>query len=529
MPRAVFLSYRTDNWRLVRAEATLWKRVNQVKDDKLLKDDELVRKAPIWTDLSSIWPLTKPKGGKSLFLEELDTSYKKHLLRSAPQIFARRWTEHPSVLATIDDLVAEAINLRSSRGQRIRGRAKYVRHLKVILIDLWVAAVLSTNRYRSISMRKEEYQKPTRYKRIFLKYDYVVAVLSDMTELGYVEKNPGFRFPLGGKVSYRTRIAATEKFLEKVHAASMPTSGLIKIVSKLVTDPDSGEDLRDESIVLRDKDKNNIPYADTPDTIRMRNNLATINEKLSATHITLCCTDEEFSDIQERLKKKTDKQPRKLDFTSTSLYRVFNETFDWGGRYYGGWWEELPKEFRKFIEINHKNTVELDYSGHHFRILYAREKLVAPADPYDIPSFNRGDLKLVGVIMLNASDRVDAINTARYNRKVKQAKELVDALEKHHAPISHHFYTGVGRELQRLDSDIAEEVMLKMLKRGATVLPVHDSFIVRASYDVELEEIMTEAFEGRYGKASIKPKKTVLEDKEPRTRNFSDFHRVFGS
>lgn len=63
------------------------------------------------------------------------------------------------------------------------------------------------------------------------------------------------------------------------------------------------------------------------------------------------------------------------------------------------------------------------------------------------------------------------------------------------------------------DSKLAENVMLRMLERGATVLPVHDSFIVRNSYADELEEIMAEEFEKAFnGIAKLTPKRTVLEE-----------------
>ena len=68
----------------------------------------------------------------------------------------------------------------------------------------------------------------------------------------------------------------------------------------------------------------------------------------------------------------------------------------------------------------------------------------------------------------------------------------------------------MGLTLQYEDSQIAEDVMLQMAERGAVVLPVHDSFIVRASYEQELIEVMNEAFGRKYGiKPVMKTKVTV--------------------
>lgn len=45
-----------------------------------------------------------------------------------------------------------------------------------------------------------------------------------------------------------------------------------------------------------------------------------------------------------------------------------------------------------------------------------------------------------------------------------------------------------------MESQIAEAVMLRMIKAGAIALPIHDSFVVRRSYQWELERIMEEEF-----------------------------------
>jgi hypothetical protein len=62
-----------------------------------------------------------------------------------------------------------------------------------------------------------------------------------------------------------------------------------------------------------------------------------------------------------------------------------------------------------------------------------------------------------------------------------------------HAPIAQHFYTGVGLPLQRIDSDIAEKVMLAFIGINAPILPLHDSFLVDNGYEGELPKVMNAA------------------------------------
>jgi hypothetical protein len=52
----------------------------------------------------------------------------------------------------------------------------------------------------------------------------------------------------------------------------------------------------------------------------------------------------------------------------------------------------------------------------------------------------------------------------------------------------------VGLSFQYQDSQIAEQVMLKLLEQDITCLPVHDSFIVARQFGNELIAAMREAF-----------------------------------
>ena len=166
----------------------------------------------------------------------------------------------------------------------------------------------------------------------------------------------------------------------------------------------------------------------------------------------------------------------------------------------------------RYIDINRKNTVEVDYSGHHIRILYAINNLQVPDDPYDIEGIDRDVQKQAMLIMLNADKQISAIG-AMVKKRIKAPVKIIRALEERHKEISKHFFTGVGNALMNEDADLAEAVMLKMMKRRAVVLPVHDSFIVRNSYEKDLIEVMSEEFSAKYKQdARLKLKTTVLEE-----------------
>ena len=72
-----------------------------------------------------------------------------------------------------------------------------------------------------------------------------------------------------------------------------------------------------------------------------------------------------------------------LEWINARLHRVFNDPeLQTGGRFYGGWWQNIPREHRQHLAVNGKAMVELDYSNQHPSILYAQEGATRPADCY---------------------------------------------------------------------------------------------------------------------------------------------------
>jgi hypothetical protein len=464
-----------------------------------------------------------------------------HLLKTASQFDVHRWSDYPEVNAVVTHIFHEVAALRRNRKERIRLANKVQRHLKVVILDLFAAHKLGLNPYRGISLHKPDYQRETRYRKIYLKYDYLAGVLNDLIELGYIEQHKGNQL-----LGMRTRIKATDKLLDLILSDAFMIKPLIEKVGILAV---VRRDLDDELIILHGPEGELLDYEDTEDTKRMRINLEGLNKRLSSARIELDISDDQHRELAERFEQE-DRIP--IDFGHCTLHRVFNDpSFKLGGRFYGGWWEGLPSRFRKYIRINHKPTVELDYSGHHIRILYSREGIEAPADLYAVEnsSFSRKHLKLATLIVVNAGNRTSALRALNAKKLGIDTKAILDFIEKHFAPISKHFFTFAGLELQYQDSVVAERVMLRMMALGAVVLPIHDSFIVRNSYEDELWNVMLEEYERAFGSTTfLKRDQTILdliesnedpETKEPRfvsddldeILNFDNktwFKKVFG-
>lgn len=115
--------------------------------------------------------------------------------------------------------------------------------------------------------------------------------------------------------------------------------------------------------------------------------------------------------------------------------------------------------------------------------------------------------------MINATDKEESID-AMHGQGIKNAERLIAAIEKRHSAISKYFFNEEGNKPMNKYSMLAERVMPRMLERGTTVLPVHDSFIVGNSYADELEEIMRQEFETLFEViAQLKSKKSVADER----------------
>jgi hypothetical protein len=280
-----------------------------------------------------------------------------------------------------------------------------------------------------------------------------------------------------------------------------------------------------EVIILRKQKKrrqsqgDRIDYQDTDFTNGARENLRRINKYTAEHYIDLDIFDDQERDLRLRMRKQED--PAKdnyLDFTKTRLKRIFNNaSFEQGGRFYGAWWISVPGDYRSRITIDNDPTVELDYSGMHFAIMYAGIGMDIPmSDPYALEGYGghlRGDIKEAFNIIVNCASRKEAVGTIDGRiRKEELSGELgggdrlIQAFAETHPLIKHKIASGEGIRGQFKESQIAENVLLKGLDLGLCILPVHDGFVTTAGDEIVLETLMNDAFSEVTGyTAKIKP------------------------
>ncbi|MER9095907.1 hypothetical protein NKI34_33825 [Mesorhizobium sp. M0700] len=262
-----------------------------------------------------------------------------------------------------------------------------------------------------------------------------------------------------------------------------------------------------------------IAFEQNEETLCMETRLARYNSFISSkAKINLFLADKNMVELQKGPDRNydefgwSDSEPSSVDLASpTRLYRVFNDgRFDHGGRFYGGWWQSIPKEDRRFITINGMPTVEVDFSSMQLAMLYAQVGQQLEGDAYAIdglgPEF-RPLVKTTTLKMINAKGHIQPPFKSALPPSISW-KDLEEAILAKHNPIAEFFGSGEGIRLQRLDSDIAEDVMIRMMDKGVPVLPIHDSFIVAEGYADELSATMLDAYQRRMEGRTISLKRS---------------------
>lgn len=189
-----------------------------------------------------------------------------------------------------------------------------------------------------------------------------------------------------------------------------------------------------------------------------------------------------------------------LPAMQTTMTRIFNNgSFDEGGRFYCQL-QNLPKKQRQDLRFDNEPTIEIDFSGMHPHLLYHLHGDDFSSEPYCIEGFDRDAVKVAFNTLINrdgSKHKGAAARSLARNLDITMAKAtaLENALYRLHHRIAGHFNTGYGLKLQKLDSQIAYDVMVHFfmqLKRP--LLMIHDSAIVSVR-DVEtLKLCMVDAY-----------------------------------
>lgn len=437
------------------------------------------------------------------------------------------WSEYPEVNNAVNALYAELLSdpKFTSKKEGDLDRSDVVeikkKHIKIVILDLYVKWLEDPTKYSSYQRGKNRYSEIRgRYNKLHISYK-IVSVVDALLNLRYIENAPGFFSRETGK-SRLPRMRASDKLINMIHAHCI-TPGMVERCPNT------------ECIILREhyettvcrRTKNNkltnkirdIPYDDTDETNQWRMELYAYNNLLRRT-----CIDIPHFPI-DGVYGRSQKRKIKINRNNKFVRRIFaNSSWKDGGRFWGGWWQRTPKlpvNWRGKILIDDIPTVEVDYSGHHIVILYAMEGIdywaTIGKDPYEISGVEQTDemrrlLKIILLCSVNAENKKNAVKAV--NWEINTNKEeygwvekegivieyLIGKFAEEHEVISgKYFFTGVGINLQNIDSIMAQQVINMMTQAGIPCLCIHDSFIVQIQHEELLGRAMQVAYQMAIG------------------------------
>ncbi|WP_319532340.1 hypothetical protein [uncultured Cohaesibacter sp.] len=384
------------------------------------------------------------------------------------------------------------------------------KHLKVILLDLYVCWIEHPDQFLAVSLNNNDYHAKSRYNALHISKK-TIQVVKTLYSVGLICLKGGFH-DRDTRIGKLTRIRATEPLIELFR--------LIRLELYHVRFPEDREliilsntDVRELKVVKDglektkiSKRRNLVEYEDTKDTSRMREILKRYNGLLADTFIDIPSLEEAWGTGHQRVC---------ITHLNKYVHRTFNRSsFDYGGRFYGAWWMQCSKELRKQIFINDRPTSELDYKGLHIVMLYALEGIeywsLDRGDPYEIEVLQfqetgtaRKDVKLLMLMLINASSVSNAYKAFRraaemgsHQKRYTNAnlEQIYKLLKAKHPEIAHHFGSDIGITLMNLDAKITEIIIETFTEYSVPVLTVHDSYIVKWGWEKELEAMMHTAF-----------------------------------
>ena len=427
-------------------------------------------------------------------------------LNNATAIDIYKWSNEPAVSKAVCFLY-ECLVLQGGFEGNENLRKK---HIRIVILNLFNTWSVDPERYISFSRGKGEY-KTGRYNKLKVTY-LIVAIIDALERAKYLISRKGnYSHNPEIHTSHKARMRATDKLVKLLINRFKITLDMIERhkYRECIILRDTKEIKKNGRVSYRKVD---IDYEDNQAITRRRKRLIAYNDLLLNTDLSLPDAP------KDGVPNKSGTKSSKLDYTDRFVRRIFNNgSWKDGGRFYGGWWQNINKCWRVRISIGgcDKGLIELDYSGFHIVLLYALKGIDywkhIKSDPYAIKGYDatesmRDFLKLVLLISLNAGSKKKALqaitkeinfNQEEYGwikHKGLDVEGIINSFQEVHHTIGEHFFSGYGINLQYIDSTIAEKVIDHFTRKGIPVLCIHDSFLVEHQHSSELRKVMEGSF-----------------------------------
>ena len=445
-----------------------------------------------------------------------------------------KWSNYEEVKDFINSLwtteFASSFDPSSGKGNKSKTTPK--NQFKVLILDLYVAWKTDPTLCIGVGMSKSFYQVNSRYNGLHIS-SIMIDIVHALHDKGYIGLWRG-----NERSRMTTRIWPEEKLIK-----------LFKEARWSLFDIYEGHD--QEVIVLNEKvsvtkrlkdstkDETNIYFKTVPveyedddyaPIVKMREDLRAYNELLSRTFVDIGSLEDPVIHRRyfDKSKKKHVDQYVQVSQQNKLVRRIFYRG-SWllGGRFHGGFWQQIKSDYRKDILINDIRTVEIDYSGLHVSLAYALEGVTPPEDPYSLnpvlegfdATQQRKIVKQLALTAINANLRSSTYQAFRDEQetgsKEKSLKNnelelLLDEFIHQNKTIEQYIGTDKGVELMAIDGRITSRIINSFTRSNIPVLTIHDSYIVPGGYEERLVEQMDKAAAAELNGFKVKLKFEVL-------------------
>ena len=356
--------------------------------------------------------------------------------------------------------------------------------LRVLLLDLYVRWLTDPNLATGFHKHPRNYKPNSRYNALYINRK-IIAVERLLEEYGYLGVLNHYNDKSGAGPSFSTRIRPSQKLVEYFNKLTVELHDIDKHHNQ-------------ECIILRqkyfdDQDQRNttvdLKYHDTDFTNTIRSQLQAYNTLLKNSFIDIpSFSKPSFSRAIKKGKRAGQKTTISIGPDNKFVRRIFSGGLegDWklNGRFCGGWWQQIDKEYRNQIYINDEPTYEYDLKALHPTLLSNRAGIELPVDPYSLqdnlltqtsPQQQRQYVKLLVLMAINVSTPSEAYAAFRNNdRHDKLAASLTNNTlstllksffdEQPH--MEQFLCKGPGLELMGVDGQIANMVINYFTKQN---------------------------------------------------------------
>jgi len=184
------------------------------------------------------------------------------------------------------------------------------------------------------------------------------------------------------------------------------------------------------------------------------------------------------------------------------IRRIYSKELDQSGRFYHGY-SGCPSRYRNLITFDGEPTIELDYESSQAHVAYSMNGLNAwnsiNGDPYVPPNADPKHRNVYKALLTRSFTSSNSTQTVRVDDEINtnglNLNDMLEEIWQMHYQINNFRHQEAHKTITYQESRVALKVIEFCNEQGITVLPIHDSFIVKTRHVAALEGMMERAHE----------------------------------